>query len=238
MLKAIASSCSVFLILSAILLSPVSWSEEHSGSNKPEYSDLSAVNALIAQLGKIQSISGSFVQIAVDQRGVTIQETKGQFKAKRPGFFYWRTSEPLEQEIYSDGERVVVFDPDLEQATIQSAGKDVENTPAVLFSGDPSKVSAIYEVERLSLEGQGVQYLLRPKSTESVFDRLRLRFDGLQLSEMRLRDSLGQESSISFIQTEINPSLTAADFEPDLPEGTDIIEDLPLKPTMNPNKDG
>ena len=92
----------------------------HLFADSPELSsDQSGLDALVERLQKISTISGSFVQYSVDQKGVRVQESHGEFKAKRPDFFYWRTEEPLEQEIYSDGERVTVYDPDLEQATIQ-----------------------------------------------------------------------------------------------------------------------
>lgn len=189
-----------------------------------------AAQALIAQLEQVKSISGSFVQSALDARGAAAQTSKGTFKAKRPGFFFWRTDEPLEQEIYSDGQQVVVFDPDLEQATIQKASEEVNNTPAVLFSGDLNKISSLYEVERSEQGNSSVQYVLTPRSSDSLFERLRIEFAGLHLREMRLRDSLGQESVIRFVQTELNPKLHEQDFKPVFPEGTDIIQDLPRMP--------
>lgn len=187
----------------------------------------SALAGLLEHLDGIQSISGSFFQIAVDQKGATLQESKGLFKAKRPDFFYWRTEEPLEQEIYSDGKWVTVYDPDLEQATVQAAGETADNTPAVLFSGDTGKIENLYEVERYKTDERSTQYVLTPKSEESLFEKVLLSFHGAHIKELRLRDSLGQESAISFIQTEINPELNEADFAPQLPAGTDIIKDVP-----------
>lgn len=209
-------------------LSSLSYAESAIKSKKEQ----EATQALIAQLDQISSISGSFVQYAVDQKNVTIQESRGSFKAMRPGFFFWRTEAPLEQEIYSDGAKVTVYDPDLEQATIQAANSNIDNTPAVLFSGDPNRVSSLYLVEMTQVEESSDssipvnQYLLTPRSNESLFDRMRLRFQGKHLTEIRMRDSLGQESTIRFIQTEVNPDLKPSDFVPTLPEGTDIIEDL------------
>lgn len=193
----------------------------------------SALNALVKQLNQIQSISGSFVQYAIDQRGTTIQESRGSFKAMRPGFFYWRTNAPLEQEIFSDGETVTVYDPDLEQATIQPADSQTDNTPAVLFSGDTDKIKALYSVENGALAGGENQYMLLPVAKESVFERLLITFQGLHLKEMRLKDSLGQESIINFVQTEINPDLDARDFRAVLPNGTDVIEEVPIPSVSN-----
>lgn len=185
------------------------------------------IDALVARLNHIKSIQGSFVQFAVDQRGVSIQESRGSFKAKRPDYFYWRTDAPLEQEIYSNERFVTVFDPDLEQATIQANTRQSDQTPAVLFSGDTTRIDSLYLVEETGEGGNVAQFVLTPRSGDSLFEKLRIRFEGSQLAEMRLRDSLGQESTIRFIQTEINLELSDDVFEPKLPEGTDIIEDIP-----------
>lgn len=193
----------------------------------------SGLDSLVNRLEKITSISGSFVQYSVDQRGVRVQESRGEFKAKRPGFFYWRTSEPLEQEIYSNGQQVIVYDPDLEQATIQQASDQTQSTPAALFSGDPQRINELFEVERQALDDVSIQYLLTPKSQDSLFEYLRIRFDGAQLSQMRLSDSLGQDSTVRFVQTELNAELPDRFFKPTFPEGTDIIEDLPVSGTIN-----
>jgi len=197
-----------------------------AGSTKAS-SDQSGLDALVERLQKISTISGSFVQYSVDQKGVRVQESHGEFKAKRPDFFYWRTEEPLEQEIYSDGERVTVYDPDLEQATIQKTNVQTETTPAALFSGDPARISELFEVEHQELDKVVSQFLLTPKSNDSLFERLRVRFDGAQLTQMRLSDSLGQDSTVSFIHTEVNMALPDSAFVPTFPSGTDIIEDLP-----------
>lgn len=38
---------------------------------------------------------------------------------KRPGLFYWHTDAPQEQLMVSDGQKVSLWDPDLEQVTIK-----------------------------------------------------------------------------------------------------------------------
>ncbi len=188
----------------------------------------SALNSLVGRLEKIETITGSFVQYSIDQKGVRVQESKGDFKAKRPGLFYWYTSSPLEQAIYSNGETVTVYDPDLEQATVQRVNEQIKQTPAILFSGNVDEIGAQFEVDVQQFDGVTTQYVLMPKTEESLFENLRIRFEGQQLVEMRLGDSLGQETTVRFIQTQINGELSAADFEPSFPEGTDVIRDIPV----------
>lgn len=182
---------------------------------------------LVAKLSKISTFSGSFVQYSVDQKGARIQESRGELKADRSGLFYWHTTEPLEQTVVSNGVDVTVYDPDLEQATIQAVGEQAQTTPAILFSGDTNKIGEMFHVEIKTQVLKSVQYSLKPKNKESLFERLIVRFEGENLQELRITDALGQESTMSFIQTQINPSFSKDVFTITLPKGTDIIRDIP-----------
>ena len=196
--------------------------------------DLNDNKHALGQLGKLlggaQDMRGEFVQFMVDGRGTRVQETRGEFKAKKPDHFYWATKAPLEQEIYVSGGLVTVYDPDLEQATIQNLGEDLANTPALLFNGDAESIARNFIVEQRktptepnSDSSQEQQFLLFPIEDGSLFEVLRVRFSAGKISDLRISDSLGQDTTVSFIHTEINSGLSAADFEASLPEGTDII---------------
>lgn len=185
-----------------------------------------ATLSLIKRLEKLQSIEANFVQYVVDKAGTEVQESRGVLKAKRPGLFYWHTEPPLEQVIVSDGKSVIVYDPDLEQATVQQVTAQLSSTPALLFSGDVKSLGESYMVHHKQWDKTINQYVLMPKSEESLFESLRLRFDNDVLVEMRLSDSLGQKSTIAFNDAKINTGLMDDAFEFIIPEGTDIIREL------------
>lgn len=189
----------------------------------------SPLNRLVATLAEIKTFSGTFVQYAVDQKGARIQESRGELKADRSGLFYWHTTEPLEQTVVSNGSEVTVYDPDLEQATIQAIGNQVQTTPAILFSGDTAKIGEMFTVDIRSQVASSIQYSLKPKNQESLFELLMVRFEGQNLKELRITDALGQESTMSFVQTQINQTFSDDTFQLTLPEGTDIIRDIPTK---------
>lgn len=193
-----------------------------------QLSAATALDSLVERLQNIETIEGSFVQYMVDQKGSRLQETKGTFKARRPGLFYWATRDPLEQYIYANEERVTIYDPDLEQATVQRVDKQIQATPAILFSGDTQAIGREFTVEQRDYEANTVQYLLTPRAGDSLFERLLIRFEGAQLVEMRLSDSLGQESTVHFVETQMNNPIPVDAFEPELPPGTDVIKDLPV----------
>lgn len=187
-----------------------------------------ALNQLVESLNRINTFSATFVQYATDQRGARIQQSKGELKADRAGKFYWHTFEPLEQIVISDGKEVTVFDPDLEQATVQAVNAQAQSTPAILFSGDTSKIGDLFNVELRHIGANLRQFTLLPKTSDSLFERLKLRFSGKNVSELRITDALGQESTMSFVQTQINLDLPDSAFALLLPEGTDVIRDVQM----------
>lgn len=188
-----------------------------------------ALEQLVSKLEKISTFSATFVQYAVDQKGKRIQESRGELKADRSGLFYWQTYEPLQQIVVSDGKYVTVYDPDLEQATIQEIGQQAQTTPAILFSGDTAKIGENFSVELKSGSATNQQFSLTPNTNESLFDRLLVRFDGDNVRELRITDALGQESTMSFIETQVNQKFSPQTFTLDLPKGTDIIRDVPVR---------
>ncbi|MCG8613765.1 MAG: outer membrane lipoprotein chaperone LolA, partial [Pseudomonadales bacterium] len=126
-----------------------------------------ATEKLAANLKGLETFKSRFVQFMVDKSGAVIQETQGRFLARRPGQFLWHTDPPLEQVIFSDGSLVTVYDPDLEQATVQASDPRSENTPAVLFSGSIEQIGALYEVDTVSDNGTTVEYQLTPIGEET-----------------------------------------------------------------------
>jgi outer membrane lipoprotein carrier protein len=187
--------------------------------------DPTALQRLTAQLAKIQSFASEFVQYTVDEKGTRIQQVGGEIKAARPGKFYWHTKPPLEQYVVSDGVNVTVYDPDLEQATIQPVDQ-TDNTPALLLSGNTRKIGENFNVSYKNWDGMISQYVLRPKAKDSPYTSLKLQFDKDNLVEMRLIDSLGQESTIGFYKPKLNPKLAKDAFTLKMPKDTDIIRDI------------
>jgi len=69
------------------------------------------------------------------------------------------------------------------------------------------------------------EFKLVPRAPDSLFVSLRLSFENGVLQEMRMQDSLGQLSILSFDDIVLNESIDQSVFELDYPEGVDIIRD-------------
>ena len=102
--------------------------------------DARSVQRLTELLGQAQTLTGRFSQLTLDGSGTQLQEASGEMSLKRPGLLRWHTDAPMEQLLVSNGEKVWLYDPDLQQVTIQALDQRMTHTPALLLSGDVSKI--------------------------------------------------------------------------------------------------
>lgn len=91
--------------------------------------------ALFAVAESVNSFSAAFEQHITDEKNSTISY-KGYVWAKRPGMALWTYQTPINKSVYIKGDRVVVIEPDLEQAIIKRINGDI-NLLAVLASAKP-----------------------------------------------------------------------------------------------------
>src|SRR5699024_1186734 len=182
-----------------------------------------ATDDLVALLQGVKSVDTQFEQVILDRDGSRMQTSSGHMLIKRPRQFRWHAEEPFEQLVVSDGEVVWVYDVDLEQVLERPLGNEVGETPALLLSGDSSKIAQEFDVSEISHQGRQISCQLTPKNNEQLFDVLEISFKGAKPSAMRLEDSLGQKTSFEFINPKVNVAIDPSSFEFDIPEGVDVI---------------
>ena len=183
-----------------------------------------AVQRLTELLNQAQTITARFSQLTLDGSGTQLQETAGQLALKRPGLFRWHTDAPMEQLLVSNGEKVWLYDPDLQQVTIQTLDQRLTHTPALLLSGDVSKIRENFEISHKEA-GDVVDFILKPKSKDTLFDSLRLSFRNGLVNDMQLIDSVGQRTNILFTGVKANEPIPASKFKFDIPKGADVIQE-------------
>ncbi|UCJ15422.1 outer membrane lipoprotein chaperone LolA [Pseudomonas sp. MM211] len=186
--------------------------------------DEAAVKRLTELLNQAQTITARFSQLSLDGSGTQLQETAGELALKRPGLFRWHTDAPMEQLLVSDGKQVWLYDPDLEQVTIQTLDQRLTHTPALLLSGDVSQIRENFEIT-FKEGGNVVDFILKPKSKDTLFDSLRLSFRNGVLNDMQLIDSIGQRTNILFMNVKMNEPLDDKQFSFEIPEGADVIQE-------------
>ncbi|NER60472.1 outer membrane lipoprotein chaperone LolA [Pseudomonas sp. MAFF212428] len=175
-------------------------------------------------LDKSKTISARFSQLTLDGGGTQLQETTGEMSVQRPGLFYWHTDAPAEQVVVSDGKNVTLWDPDLEQATVKKLDQRLTETPALLLSGDVSKISQSFDITSKE-QGDVMDFVLKPKTKDTLFDSLRLSFRKGLVNDMQLIDSVGQRTNILFTGVKANEAIPASKFKFDIPKGADVISE-------------
>ncbi len=184
--------------------------------------DAKASALLVHQLEPLDSMQGLFEQTITDSDGKLLQKTAGEFKVKRPGHFYWKTTQPYDQLLITDNVKLWQYDGDLEQATVQAFDQKVGNTPALLLSGETAKIQAEFHITQ-EPSTKGDQFILKPKGKDGLFQTLKILFINGNVSAMEFIDSLGQKTALAFKQMEINPVLDKNTFVFTPPPGVDVI---------------
>jgi outer membrane lipoprotein carrier protein len=140
-----------------------------------------------------------------------------------PRLFRWEYVKPYEQLIVADGQRVWVYDPDLQQVTRRAQGTEEQNSPLAALI-DPSRLDRDYVIKEAG-SADGLEWLaLSPKNdSEAGFQSARLGFDAQGLAIMQVVDALGQKTRIKFSGWQRNPVFAKATFQFTPPKGVDVV---------------
>lgn len=178
--------------------------------------------ALDRFLDEVDTFTAEFEQElwSSDQR--LLETASGTLSIKRPNRFVWRYEAPIEQLVVADGERLWMFDVDLDQATVTPLESGEAASPAMLLSGEQGIRDSFDIVEEFARDGQD-WIRLSPKPGGADFQSVLIGFrDGLPM-ELEFVDGLDQVTSIVFSGVAVNTELSDALFEFDPPAGVDVI---------------
>ena len=171
----------------------------------------------------MSSMTAKFVQHSTDGRGGVLPTQVGELSAKSPGKFRWETKGDYPQLLVTNGKTLWLYDPDMENVTVQPLDKRVEMTPALMLSGEIDEINNSYEVLGEDLDGE-MHFVLMPKTVDALFDRLELQFLASgKLANMVIKDELGQKTTIKFTDVATGVALDDSLFNFVPPEGVDVI---------------
>lgn len=179
---------------------------------------------LLDVLQQHSSMQAQFEQSVKDVDGREVQASKGLLKVQKPKQFLWRTSEPFEQEIVSNGEKMWVFDVDLDQLTIQPVDQQWDSTPALLLIGDEQEVRKNFSIKLLTKVVERLTFDVLPLATESAYKKLELIVEDEQVVAMSFTDHLGQISSIRFTEIVVGKTIASSEFTIVPAPGVDVID--------------
>ena len=180
------------------------------------------VERLKAFIAGARTAEADFTQTVADRSGRVTQEASGKMAFARPGKFRWDYRAPYEQVIVGDGDKLWLYDADLEQVTVKPLGEVVAGTPAALLAGDDAIEK--YFILKNAGEGGGLEWLeATPKTRDTTFERIRMGFKGDALVQMELFDFFGQRTTLRLSNLARNPAIAPSRFRFTPPRGADII---------------
>ena len=189
----------------------------------PAWAD-DAAERLTERLDPLERYQAAFEQQILDGSGERLQSARGEMWLSRPGMLRWEVEAPYSQTVVSDGDDVYMYDPDLEQVTVQEMDDRVTHTPALLLSGSVDDLTESYEVFYEQDGGEDV-FTLVPISADTLFEELSMVFDADTLTELWMMDSTGQRTAITFSNITLNGEIAEDMFDFEIPEGTDVIRE-------------
>jgi outer membrane lipoprotein carrier protein len=175
-------------------------------------------------LDGLTTLTAEFSQEVMNRDLELVEAATGYVVLEKPGRFRWDYQEPFERVIVADGERVWLYEADLEQVTVRRLDAGLGETPAALLTGS---VDVLERFAFLGSEADGevLWVNLGPLSDDADFDSVRLAFAGDLLTRLELHDRLGQTTRLAFADVEQGVAVPNDVFVFDPPDGVDVIDE-------------
>ncbi|MDR1460893.1 MAG: LolA-like outer membrane lipoprotein chaperone [Campylobacteraceae bacterium] len=156
----------------------------------------------------IKSISSDFVQIITSSEGDSLKY-EGNFQALNDGkdnFALWIYEKPIEKKIYFTNSRVVMIEPDLEQAVITS----IEEMPDI-----SSILGKALNANKQTNKDVNVTVL---NTTYNIY------FEKSVPTKISYMDNLDNKIDILLENTNLNINIYKLTFQVEIPEGFDVVQ--------------
>ena len=194
----------------------------------------SGTEQLKAFVAQVHSARGNFVQQEVrapskaqsasDAAQVMPKNStsSGTFEFARPGKFIWSYEKPYEQILQADGDKLYVYDKDLNQVTVRPLGGALGASPAAILFGS-NDLDKNFTLRDAGVKA-GIDWLeLIPKAKDTQFQSVGIGFRDGNLQAMELHDVFGNVTLLTFSNIQKNPPLPADAFKFTVPKGADVI---------------
>ncbi len=191
----------------------------------PLFAHAAALDQFKSFVASTKAAKGEFTQRQVkmiDGTAKVSNVSSGSFSFARPGKFIWTYLKPYEQLLQADGDKLYIYDKDLNQVTIKKLGNALGSSPAAILFGSNDLEKNFTLKDAGSKDG--MEWLeATPKAKDSTFDQIGIGLRNGVPQAMELRDSFGQVSLLTFTHFEKNPVLPANGFKFVVPKGADVF---------------
>jgi outer membrane lipoprotein carrier protein len=181
-----------------------------------------AVDTLRGFIRDVNTGRAQFTQTVTSPDGVKKKSSSGSFEFSRPNRFRFAYAKPFEQLIVADGQKVWIFDADLNQASSRKFSSALGATPAALLAG--GSLDKDFDLTALPAK-DGLEWVqASPKLKDGTFKSVRVGFRGKDLAAVEIVDAFDQRSLLQFSQFASGISFAADAFRFTPPPGADVIE--------------
>ncbi len=188
----------------------------------PMAAQADAVEALKAFVQQVKTGRATFVQTVTSPDGAKTKTSSGSFEFARPDRFRFAYTKPFEQLIVADGQKVWIYDSDLNQASSRKFTQALGATPAALLAG--ADLGRDFDLVGLP-STDGLDWAkATPKVKDGAFQSMRIGFKGKQLAAVEVTDNFAQRSRLTFAQFSANVELPPERFKFVIPKGVDVLE--------------
>ena len=188
----------------------------------PMVAHADAVDALKAFVQQVKTGRATFTQTVTSPDGAKTKTSSGSFEFARPDRFRFAYTKPFEQLIVADGQKVWIYDADLNQVSSRKFSQALGATPAALLAGGDlgRDFDVVVEPSKDGLDWAKAT----PKTKDGAFESMRIGFKGKQLAAVEITDNFAQRSRLTFAQFSANIELPAESFKFVIPKGVDVLE--------------
>lgn len=152
-----------------------------------------------------------------------LSKQSGVIRLTKPDRFLWRTDVPDEQVILVQSDDVTVYDPLLEQVSYLKL-QDLSGADVFQILMNPASLN---ETD-LTITGTEDLYIIRSESEQAVFAETNILVDHGELREIVVHDVFGGYTRFTFSDVSINTEISKEEFEIEIPQGTDVVGEIPL----------
>jgi outer membrane lipoprotein carrier protein len=158
-----------------------------------------------------------------------IRQTQGHFVFQRPGRFVWDTQKPYEQKLIANGNQLILWDKDLNQATFRPAGQALASTPAAILFGETSldqHFELIEGEERLGMKWVSLVPKKDPNAkggNDLPYTKISIGMTNGLPRALELMDGLGSVVLVTLDKIQLNVNLPANRFTFTPPAGAEVL---------------
>ena len=181
-----------------------------------------SVDTLKDFIRDVKTGRAQFTQTVTSPDGAKKKTSTGSFEFSRPNRFRFVYAKPFEQTIVADGQKVWIYDADLNQASSRKFNSALGATPAALLAG--GSLDKDFDLASLPAK-DGLEWVsATPKSKDGAFKSVRVGFRAKELAAVEIVDAFDQRSLLQFSQFTAGVAFPAETFQFKPPAGADVIE--------------